>query len=305
MLKCLSCQSSKVSRLGKIPDTSMFSGVNRGRLTGGDLWQCSDCGLGFRYPRLSAEQMNAMYATTSDDAWRYEFNKRPDWNIARDWIKSYGEKPLDILDVGCADGHFLISGTDAIHRRCGVEINPKASAIAASAGIKIVGKTIEELSAVPGGLFDVITAFDVLEHVADPRLFIAQSMRLLRKDGHLIIATGNLAAPTFRFMGSRYWYAAIAEHVSFISPVWCDTTANYFGLQKSRCHMYSHASGIYIRSVRDVVANLIYHYFPYAFGWFRNKCRQKKLFDASGSIDLTPPSWATAHDHFITEFQCP
>jgi 2-polyprenyl-3-methyl-5-hydroxy-6-metoxy-1,4-benzoquinol methylase len=281
----------------------MFAGAWRDRLPGGWLWQCRECHLGFRHPRLPIEQMNAMYANGAQTVWRYAFEDRPDWLIARQWIADCDNSVLDVLDVGCADGHFLVEGVSARHRRYGIEINPAASAAAISVGVRWIGARLEDIAVNADQCFDVITAFDVLEHVFDPRSFVAQAARLLRKDGRLLIATGNLSAPTFRFMGAKYWYAGLAEHVSFISPAWFETSAQALELRQERSARYSHASGSRIRVLRETAANSLYRVAPKAVARLRQLSRHSGRATWSSALDLTPPSWMTARDHFITEFR--
>jgi SAM-dependent methyltransferase len=259
--------------------------------------------LAFRHPRLPIELMNEMYADASGTAWRYAFNERADWIVARRWIAEQDMRTLDVLDVGCADGHFLVEGVSTHHRRYGIEINPAASAAAISTGVRWVGLTLEDLALSPGRRFDVITAFDVLEHVFDPRDFVARASQLLRKDGRLIIATGNLTSRTFEFMGAKYWYACIAEHVSFVSPAWCDAIAGPLGLRRERTELYSHACGSYVQMVCQPAANCLYRLTPKGLGLMRRVRNHIRSSKQSITSELMSPNWMTARDHFITEFR--
>jgi len=251
---------------------------------------------------MAKAQMNGLYSEAPGTAWRYRFDDRPDWLIARRWISEVAVRSLDILDVGCADGRFLIDGVDAHHRRYGIEINPISSTAASFAGVKVVGKTLEDLAAGPDRQFDVITAFDVLEHVFDPRDFVLQATRLLREGGRLIVATGDLSAATFRFMGAAYWYASIAEHISFISMDWCEAASRVVGLRLARHERFAHQSGKFFTKLRQTVANAFYRVSPSTYSLLRQNFFRAKLTHNADHIDAGPPSWMTAQDHIIVEF---
>ncbi|MFQ5750326.1 MAG: class I SAM-dependent methyltransferase, partial [Planctomycetota bacterium] len=57
----------------------------------------------------------------------------------------------------------------------------------------------------PAGSFDVITGFDVVEHVHDPRAFLKETARLLRPGGLLFLVTPNVSGWSRRLMG-RFWF---------------------------------------------------------------------------------------------------
>ncbi len=53
--------------------------------------------------------------------------------------------------------------------------------------------------------FDVITMFDVIEHMRDPLACLRRAAELLVPGGLLVIETGDLASPWARLLG-RHWY---------------------------------------------------------------------------------------------------
>ena len=70
--------------------------------------------------------------------------------------------------------------------------------------------------------FDVITLFEVLEHLKDPLSLFKECHRILCSDGLLVIRTGNTDSWTFQYMKDRWKYFSIREHgghISFFNPV--------------------------------------------------------------------------------------
>jgi 2-polyprenyl-3-methyl-5-hydroxy-6-metoxy-1,4-benzoquinol methylase len=110
-----------------------------------------------------------------------------------------------LLDVGCATGTFL-----AEMRRygdwqvCGVEPNQWAARYAQERlGLDVFHGHLSEAS-FPDGRFDVVTMWDVLEHLHDPRQTLAEIFRILKPDGFLICSVPNLDSIDAKLFG-RFW----------------------------------------------------------------------------------------------------
>jgi SAM-dependent methyltransferase len=132
------------------------------------------------------------------------------------------------LSVGCYDG-VLLGTLGPKYRKFGVEASAAAAREAQRRGIDIVAPRIRDLAAVDHH-FDVVCAVDVIEHVADPRAFVQMLVQRLAPGGTLIISTGSIDTPAWRFAGGGYWYCSYPEHISFISPAWATSVARELGL---------------------------------------------------------------------------
>ena len=219
-IRCISCDSESVYCVGKIPDTNEFAGrILPNLLKGGSLYHCRTCYLSFRYPQLSKKELNKQYESESKETRKRAPGSRSDLNLARKWIDDQFERGSKVLDVGCFDGDFLQELEDD-YDRFGIEINQFAANRASERGINIIGRDFDKLSNL-NYEFDIIVAFNVVEHVVDPKIFLKSLANIVRPGGMVIVSTGNTNAPSWRLMGSQYWYCAIAEHISFINPVWC------------------------------------------------------------------------------------
>ncbi len=105
-------------------------------------------------------------------------------------------KGLHMLDVGCGGGLVTeplcrlgaeVTGVDA-----GVKNIKVAKEHARQHGLTInyVATTVEKMAAA-GKTFDVVTALEIVEHVAEPALFISACCKLVKKNGLLIFSTLN------------------------------------------------------------------------------------------------------------------
>lgn len=116
-------------------------------------------------------------------------------------------KPKTLLDLGCLDGSFTL--TVAKHlgvNTMGVDLTKDGIALARerAAEHKLPSKfhqgTIEEwlLDFIEDGIkFDVVTCFEVLEHVEDPTYMLELVDQVLAPGGSVLISTPSFEAPTY------------------------------------------------------------------------------------------------------------
>ena len=122
-----------------------------------------------------------------------------------------------LLDVGCALGDFVevavARGWDAE----GVEISAYAAAEARSKGLRVRTGVLEDL-ALPSGSYDVITLYDVVEHLTDPIATLREVYRLLAPGGVLHMVTPNVGGLQARLLGAKWYHYKPGEHIYLFSP---------------------------------------------------------------------------------------
>jgi SAM-dependent methyltransferase len=85
----------------------------------------------------------------------------------------------------------------------GLDINKRALTVARRQGVHGICGAAGRLG-VPSHAFDVVTAWDVIEHVPDPVLTMAEIYRVLKPGGSLLLSTPNSEACQVRLWG-RHW----------------------------------------------------------------------------------------------------
>ena len=291
---CPDC-ASQARICGDISATEAFAGrLLDSPIEGGALYRCGHCQLGFRWPRLSKSELDALYAQGGDQAWTSSVDSRRDWRLARAWIANSLSPGTSVLDVGCFDGGFL-EGLVGSYRCFGIEIHPQARLQAKRKGISLIGLDFSDVA----GQFDCITAFDVIEHVENPVRFLSRCMDAVRPGGHVLISTGNLDSFTFRLMSSRYWYCTIAEHISFLSPVWFDAIKSPTGFEIEYLRTFTHDNAPIARRLKELIANTLYWVHPALLGALRKIGFGEKDVRRHPMLAWHPPSWWTARDHFM------
>ena len=112
----------------------------------------------------------------------------------------------DVLDVGCNTGYGTIRFAPIARRVVGVDVSPLAIEAARERALDGRPEFIQTSGfglPFPAGSFDLVTSFQVLEHVPDATAFLRELARVLRPGGIVILATPNAA--TRLYPGMTPW----------------------------------------------------------------------------------------------------
>lgn len=116
-----------------------------------------------------------------------------------------------LVDVGCATGFFLDEARRAGLEVTGVEVSRWA---ASRARARLDAPVHSDLSEVQGQA-DVVTFFQVLEHMPDPSRALAKAHAILRPGGLLVIETWDRSSLVARAMGA-HWQQVTPPSVLFL-----------------------------------------------------------------------------------------
>jgi SAM-dependent methyltransferase len=134
-------------------------------------------------------------------------------------LRTGSDRPR-LLDVGCSSGALLAIAADRGFKVAGVEPASKAAEAAQRAGFEVFSGFLHEAN-YPSEAFDVVTMFEIIEHVGDPLDLIAECRRILKRGGVLAINTPNAGSWTAKFMKERwegFSLTGMGGHASFFGP---------------------------------------------------------------------------------------
>ena len=146
--------------------------------------RCLDSGYAFFWPAISGDK--EFYAELAEFDWFYKKDK---WEYQR--ALSFVSPRDQVLDVGAGYGHFLTKVVDRGALASGLEFSSAAVDHARQAGLKVEAVSIEDHAATAPGAYSVVTSFQVLEHVADPKSFIGACVAALKPGGLMMLAVPN------------------------------------------------------------------------------------------------------------------
>jgi SAM-dependent methyltransferase len=141
-----------------------------------------------------------------------------------------------MLDVGCSSGSLLRVASGMGLQVAGAEPALAAAQAAKDAGFDVFAGYLQD-ARYPDASFDVITLFEIVEHLSDPTALVKECCRILRPGGVLAVNTPNAHSWTARYMKGRWEGFSLVDlggHASFFSPTSIRTLADLCGLRVCR-----------------------------------------------------------------------
>jgi SAM-dependent methyltransferase len=195
-----------------------FDSIKNPKIKGLKVVQCNHCGFVFMNPQPSLKELITFYPDSLHESKRksrLRFLKELYEKIRlRRVLHEAKNHPKNLLDIGCSNGFFLelakqkgleIYGTEFGKNQINYLKKNLTKNIYASER-ELVGKV----------KFDIITAFDVIEHLQEPEAFIKNCSKLLKEDGLLVIMTMVLDSWCYRtFKGRVSWLGD--QHLFYFS----------------------------------------------------------------------------------------
>ena len=123
-----------------------------------------------------------------------------------------------LLDIGCAAGFFLKVAKDMSWETYGIELSDYAARYAREEFDLNVQTGTTETIEFPEKYFDVITMWDVIEHLPNPRSFIRDISQLLSKNGLLVLGTPNAESLAAMLKRKKWCHFNPPEHLFYFGP---------------------------------------------------------------------------------------
>ncbi len=203
--------------------------ISLSKFDAGDLVRCASCGMVFSSLTPSQSilathyQGYGMFSQISETT-----IKR--YNQILDRFEKY-RLNNNILDVGCGEGFFLeqakkrgwtVYGTEYAHQY--IEVCKKKGAL--------MHEGVLDLKNYTTGSFDIITSFEVIEHLSHPMQELHNFNLLLRKNGLLYLTTPNFNSFSRKVQGKNWSVISYPDHLSYFTPATINTALNLSGFKK-------------------------------------------------------------------------
>jgi ubiquinone/menaquinone biosynthesis C-methylase UbiE len=179
-----------------------------------ELWKCEECGSGFVQNVLPEDVAQQLYAQgDSTNRWPTVTiqQQKPHEIVAElSRLLTGGKKHLD---VGCNSGSLLDFSRDRGCLTTGIDFSLATRNVVEKKG----HAWFPSFDSLGANDFDVITAFDLIEHLYDVCAFLQECSRRLKSEGRLVILTGNIDSLSAKIARQHWWYAKYPEHIVFPS----------------------------------------------------------------------------------------
>ncbi len=177
----------------------------------------------------------------TDQDWRLEKARRQLRIVLANC--SPGDDKNTALDVGSAVGYFRKALAESAFTHYGLEQSSDAIKICESKfGFETIFGEIADLPAIAPqllGKIDLITLWDVIEHLDDGLITVNILKQFLSATGVLVIRTPNLVSLEYDILGD-YYYSFKLDHIKYYSPRSLDALAKLCGLRRIYVETTSH-----------------------------------------------------------------
>jgi len=162
---------------------------------------------------------------TNDELTKHYFNYPKRDVLSPITLKRY-EKLLDklekyrlknnLIDVGCGDGFFLLSAMRRGWSVFGTEFTDTAVSEGRKKGIKMNYSPLQ-ITNYEKGYFDVVTSFEVIEHINYPKIEASNFSYLLRMGGVAYVTTPNFNSISRLILKAKWDIISYPEHLMYFT----------------------------------------------------------------------------------------
>ena len=167
--------------------------------------RCRNCRLIYVNPIEKVAQINNHYSEMENgDAAIIRGSRLRAARAQVELVKKYNGNTR-LLDMGCGEGFFLFDASREGYITKGVELSLNAARYARTEfGLDVDGGPFEEMR-FPGDYFDVVTLWQVLEHLPQPLMALKEVYRVLRPGGLVVVSTPDIGGIPAKVLRRKWW----------------------------------------------------------------------------------------------------
>ena len=182
-----------------------------------NIVQCSQCGLLYENPREVEKVSDKKYEDVEDPTYEVETPGRiRTFSKLMDGLAQHATVPGKMLDIGCYTGVFLDVAKQRGWETHGVEPSRWASEKARQKGHQVVNAPLQKAGLQPQS-FDMVTIWDVIEHLQDPQGQLKLAFDVLKPGGVFGLSTMDVGCMFAKLTG-RHWPWFMRMHFYYFTP---------------------------------------------------------------------------------------
>jgi SAM-dependent methyltransferase len=223
--KCPLCGAER--KLQSVVTAHVYGGSAK---RGGAFFHCEACDVRYQYPGLAPEEEARFYAAEFEGFMAGRAGDHGGWLKAENHVHANEQtrlrrmkylsphlvRPCKLLELGCSSGFMLYPLSEAGHDCTGVEPSGVFGDFVRSRGLRVCESLPKLKMQQPDDKFDVILHFFVLEHIANPKIFLEVQLELLKPGGVIVFEIPNAADPLY----SVYDIAAFERFYWSVAHPW-------------------------------------------------------------------------------------
>lgn len=123
-----------------------------------------------------------------------------------------------ILDIGCGQGEMLSFLKKRQWQVVGTEISAEVSRYGENLNLEVIPKDLVKIK-FPNNHFDVITSYNSLEHLPNPKEVLKECNRILKPGGWLIMVLPNFESIQAKVFKNNWFHLDVPRHYYHFSPL--------------------------------------------------------------------------------------
>ena len=219
---CIGCGGKDYS-IVNVSNQSL-SESNKGIINPIRVWaRCEECGLIYSNPIPSEDAMNRYYSRIAKEKFGGIYGNIKDregflLSMANDRLNKISSYITNakILDIGTGIGVFVKAAIDRGIEAYGLELTPEDCEYAkTNYGLDLIRKNFYDFD--KEHLYDVVTMFEVIEHLRHPQKDLIRVNKIIKQNGILVIATPILDSNYGRESKSNNVFWNVVSHLSYFT----------------------------------------------------------------------------------------
>lgn len=252
--RCPCCQSSSIKTQGLLPGNS-YTFYNKPIIfprEGIAVMVCSECGIFYKNIIPSPNFLSEVFVQSLGKSWESPYDFSSEVKMLEELVNN---KSFDLLDVGASNGELLKSCPNVKGRRSALDVVKHPEIEAKIHGEFIQGFLEDRDLNWSNQPYDIVTLFDVLEHLYRPDIAFKNLIKLVKKEGFVIIETGDAKSQLAQHFGTHnWWYAKLFEHHVFWSEFSLGKIANKYGFDVIQSFNKRHKRSVNVSLISQIKA---------------------------------------------------